>query len=275
MGRTGIRSDISIDRGTRTPPSTPVVRPEAAGSAGYRWPEVSIVRQANIDWPNNYERGADWNRFLDTLGRLNHGKGRAVSLGSMACSYVTAVEMGKMLQKRYSNAFENRAKTRQLQRRFAENYNDFVRRQERSGLEVLYAKAENRRIIEESEVLAELFPYSGYDSDDDNDLFIEASKPSFIGWGVGTFAVKGLANYSRNALGLDLTSNGQLYNEWQETIDYCRHEGLDVKFIDRNREPHLTVFYTEGLIGSVTLRAEDYPGNITLDPPTALVNINN
>lgn len=273
MGRAGTAADILFDERSKVSVTQPN-RLEAPKPAGYRWPELFIIRQTNIDWPNNQKQGEDWNEFLNALGRLNRGKGKAFALGAMACSYVTAVEMGKMLQKRYPDVYENRAKTIQMHRRFARHYNEFVSRKERAGLEAVFAKTERMRVFEESEAFTGVFSPDEIGDQAYGDIVLEVPKPGYIGWNLGTFAVKGLQKYSRNELGLDLSPNDQLYNEWQETIDYCRHEGLDTKFIDRNREPHLVVFETFGVLGSVMLKAPNNPGKIALDPPAALVNTN-
>lgn len=274
MGRPGIRSDLSKrTTSPRSPAADPssIIAEKAENRA--RWPELRIVRETNIAWPGH----EDWDRYVNVFGRLNRGIGDVASYGSMALSHVTAQEMGKMLQKKFSKPYEQRRSTIQLHRRIAENFNQFVGRQERYEIEAMNMSEEQSRAREESDDIEAIMARLDRDCDDAAyDILLERKpEPTGIIWGIGIFAVRaGLEKFSRNALGLDLTANDQLYTERQEIISFLEGEDLDTRMIDRTREPHLTVIGTYGIAGSVKLKHVDHPPRVTLDAPRALANNN-
>ena len=274
MGRSGIRSDLSRKTAnTRTPAVDPSVSANEKAENRARWPELRIVRETNIEWPG-YE---DWDRYVNVFGRHNRGIGQVASVGSMALNHATAQEMGKMLEKKYPKPYEQRRSTIQLHRRFAENFNQYVQRQERNGIEAMHVATELARLRDEADDLPAIMARLERENVDTGYDIVLETKPEISGieWGIGIFAVReGLQKFSRNALALDLTANEQLYAEREEITSYLRDEGLDTRYIDRAREPHLTVIGTYGIAGSVELKHVHHPPFVTLDPPRGLTNNN-
>lgn len=101
------------------------------GNPGYRWPEIRIARLVDPTI-EDAEHGWLTSEFQNNLGRMNRGKGVARSMGSMACTYISATEMGRMLEQKYEKVFKDRGKTVQLMRRVKRQCDQFLHDRTRS-----------------------------------------------------------------------------------------------------------------------------------------------
>jgi len=220
------------------------------------------------------------------------GKGEARSLGSMACGFVDAQAMGRMLGKKYPKAFDDRKRTMQVQRSFAKDYNQFVREQERMRIDAQNAKLDNYRQPVSSgliQISGDLALVATINSDDDflgneilfTDELLLPDDVEEMRWNQQDFTVKDTDKFGNNVIGLDLRDNDQLYQEWTETRDYLQHDGLDINLMKDKPggkfefRPHVSFFETCGPAGRVALSAFAYmPDTIPLHSPWLHVNPN-
>jgi hypothetical protein len=275
MARSGVTSERSVKR---------AAAPEERTVSPGRWPELRIVRQVNFDTHEAY----DWSRFINEVGSRNYGAGTAKCLGSMACNFVDAQSMGRMMAKKYRKASGDRKRTLQVQRSFARDFNQFVRGQERIRIDARFEK-------QTAPKLKPRFPDPMFEAATATDLWDEEDNPEGVifipdiepempadaeemRWNEGVFAVKAIDKFGHNDLGLDLSPNEQLYKEEAEIRDYLRHEGLDINHLRDGPEgrfsfqPHASFFETYGAAGSVALSyTVEMPEGLPLHPPVALV----
>lgn len=228
---------------------------ESTELATGRWPELRIIR------PVNYEatEALDWDRFLNHIGAKNYGSGIARSLGSMACDFVDAQAMGRMLAKKYRKAFQDRRRTLQVQRAFAKDFNQFVTTQEKARSDVQFAKLSSP--LSPASATIETIEFELVDSAEDITIDLSRLEDAILNlheadiqtdleeprWNEASFVVKGIERYGKRDLGVDLSLNEQLYIEWQDVRSYLIHDGLDVNLMlshpdDKNLafEPHAT-----------------------------------
>lgn len=261
------------------------------------WPELRIVRKANYE----AAEARDWNLFLNDIGNRNYGKGHAKSLGSIACVFVDAQAMGRMLSKKYDRAFEDRRRTQQVQRSFARDFNEWVRAQEKLRIDAQFEKKTaphaNCRNIGLIAVGNELVlppdPTAtahasvediSYDIELDDALLPDleimiSGNPDELRWNQASFAVRGFEKYGHNDIGLDLSTNEQLYCEWEDIRSYLIQDGLDVNHMkDKPNgnflfEPHASFFETCGPAGQSELQYKgSVPKALPLDSPHAYVS---
>lgn len=245
-----------------------------------RWPSIKIVRSANYEVPE----AEAWNVFMNHLGARNYLKGTGRSLGSLACTYVSAREFAAMIEKKYDQKLtSNRSDSLQLMRRISRNYNQFVDDEGQTGLKLLVDLSDFARTKIDSDVA--MAAQSDEEIEDQFLKWCEEDELPFdeqraateersdkLLWGIGSFVVNGLDSYGHNKIGLDLSGNEQLYKERDKTVDFFRAEGFDTGLIDRSRAPHLTVFQSFDLVSRTMLVTLDTPRKIVLNPPKALVS---
>lgn len=263
-----------------------------------RWPELRIIRKANYEAPEAEE----WNLFLSDIGSRNYGKGYAKCLGSMACVFVDAQSMGRMLAKKYSKPFEDRKRTEQVQRSLARNFNAWVRQQEKSRIDAQFdqktASRTNCRSLGliaigdelrlEHDERAETFEQEQFDDevtillDDElllDDGIVVSGATGEPRWNQGVFPVRGIEPYGHSDLGMDLSTNEQLYREYEDVRSYLKHEGLDINLLTESPrgkrlfEPHASFFETFGPAGQADLQYKyGVPQALPLGSPHAYVN---
>jgi hypothetical protein len=243
-------------------------RRNASELAPGRWPELRIIRKVDTRGVGGAELRGQWNDFINDLSDRNYGKGNGVALGSSALTLVSAQEMGRMLEKKYPKAYEDRQRTSRLHRRFGEEYNQHIRQDGRDRIDAQYDKlnAAQARTMEA-------------DFDDEDEIMITPVAPNSesLLWGAGRFFVDALRPYGKDVFGVDLSSNDLLHEEWSETVNYLSKDGLDTNLMNRHPEtgqlyhaPHLRIFETLEHINSVALTySEDVPFAIDLAAPKA------
>ena len=228
-------------------------------------PELRFCRTAAIVG----DRVDEWNNFLNKLGKYNYGKGNARSLGSMACSFVTATEMGRMLEWKYPKIMQNRSKTIQLYRRLAKHYATFVRSGGNADIEMAQVRVEHSTMEESMQYDLDMpideWEHRVLDREYDEPITEVSNR-----WNIGSFATNGFSKYSRNGLGIDMSSNEGLMDGFEKTIEFLKGEKLNTDIIDQQRRPHLVVFDTFAELGKVDLRSPIPPTSIVLEEPRAL-----
>lgn len=237
-------------------------------------PEIWIGRQSSI-YSDSYHD--DWHIYADKLGRVNRGLGYAASLGSIAVTYVSATEMGRMIQEKYPKIHDDRKKMSNIVKRIAKDLNGYVRYQS------------HETVQEESDLLTrsyEILEYAReYNYDLDNPLYrydyhelIEGGPKNLLGdfdgriWGVADITLGELGIFGRDSLGFHI--DDQIINqERNEIINYLRKDGFNVRKIDRDRKPHVATFHSFAPIPHTGLQVPaSSPDLITLDEPKAITN---
>lgn len=234
-----------------------------------RWPEIRIARRVDLDCVDGEELREQWNGFINNLAARNYGKGNGVALGSSALTLVSAQEFGRMLERKYSRAYEDRQRTVRLHRRFADGYNEFIRKDGRDRIDAQLDRFDNAHA-------RSMEPDFG----DDDEIILTAvgTNSDSLLWGAGRFFVRSLRGYGKDVFGADLNGNDLLHEEWAETVAYLRSEQLDTNLMNRHPEtgrlyhdPHIRLFETLGHVSSVALNySMDVPHAIDLAAPRAL-----
>jgi len=245
------------------------------------YPELRIIREVNFYESDN------WNDFLNEVGSQNRGKGKAIALGSMACTLVSGQEMATIMRTHYGNkVFFDRSKLLGNMRKLAANFNGFVE------LNLNQAVAARNDMLEQEIAEANfrgkeaeygeihitpwpIFEQNETESKDDDTDNTEDKYPRSV-WESGSFAVKGVDRFGRNEFGLDLSGDKRLASGNSEVINFLRHEGLPTHLVDRMRKPHLVFFepFTHLQLGHLRINNVEIPKDIVLNEPIAIVNPN-
>jgi len=100
-------------------------------------PLLYVGRQVDLRCGSRFA----WHDYLDEIGQRNFGRGKAKAYGSMAVSFVTANEMGKMLSAKLPHIFADKdaARIEQYYRQLAKAYRAFVAEQAQVVLEAYNA----------------------------------------------------------------------------------------------------------------------------------------
>lgn len=222
-------------------------------------PSLWLGRQALI---NDSVLRDDWHDYLDALGHVNRGKGHARALGSLALTFVSAKDMGRLIQEKFPKIQDNRNKLKQVVNRICKDYTNFVRVQSR---EVVHNEIE-------------LMLYRNYATTDcavpENNFYNDIDPRA---WGPTTFEFHEYDYYGKNGLGININSELLDY-ERHETLHYLKLEKFNTKLIQNdsrksgtNFKPHVVVFNTFHPIKNVSLRVPaESPELILLDKPHAL-----
>lgn len=224
--------------------------PEALGRSD--WPSVRIARTVCLADDLGCR---DWNDYLNVLGRVNYGKGNAYALGSIAMTYVSATELGKMLEKKFPKVYQDRSKTKQLLNRFQRDYNQFVRHKSQQTVD--------------NEIDSLMFDKIGLEID------VDETDPRI--WGVAELAVSSqIGIFGSKKLGkkMGLYVNEEfIEDEMVNTIEFLEHSNLDTKFIDDERLPHISLFESyQPVVHSGLKGSREKPTTITMDSPMAITS---
>jgi hypothetical protein len=221
-------------------------------------PSVWLGRQALI---NESVLRHDWHDYLDELGHVNRGKGHAHALGSMALTFVSAKDMGRLVQDKYPKIQDNRPKLKQVVNRIAKDYSNFVRVQSRD--------------VVQNEI--EEMLYNNYATKDDYTFNAEDIDIDPRAWGPTTFDFNEYGYFGKTGLGIRINSDLLDY-ERNETMQYLKLEKFNTKLIQPHPrdaqsafKPHVVVFNTFNPIEQVNLRVPARaPELILLDKPHAV-----
>lgn len=250
---------------------TTVTFPDSAGDERALWPELRVVREAEI---GPMPGVPEWDNFLSTLGRENRGKGKAYSLGSIAVTLVSAQELGQMLQAKEPATFRNRRRTLQAFRSMQIRIDSRVDRNEELGLRASrdhFDMVDELRSAQQDEPEALFLDLEeAVCSSDDAPVTVPAESL----WTGGYFTCNDLNKYSRDGLGVDLSANRALREERSELIDMFQGMGLDTGKMDSKWQPHIVVLETFSNIGKTVLTAPEHPSCIYLERPKAMINDN-
>lgn len=225
-----------------------------------------------------------WNELLNDIGRRNHAKGTARSLGSLAITYVPATHMNDMVRERYSRDYHHDQKKQKLFRKVKSGLDHYIR--EASGQ--AYTKKFDEVVSEYEANLARQRKLVGSVASGellDDYEYDEPGQPLATGVGLSPeehlrimehpFApvamnVKGLDIFAGGRkYALDLSSNEAIYEVRNGLTGYLRSEGFSTDQLRRDWEAHATVFdLHDHMKGAPLTRQTDVPAELKFDAPT-------
>lgn len=212
-------------------------------------PSLIIARQVNIE---DRATLGPLRNYLDELGRENFGAARVKTAGSLAVSFVTAKEMGRMLGSRYSDMFAGGGKPRrilQTLRSLASEYHDFVRTNQTATIRINeMMDADGDETTTRREWMTTTFDI--------------AKQPTY-----------GERNKNGVALEFEPDSAAALAEETETTRRFLRDSKLDTRLIDK-RQPHIEVLDAFYPIADVALKGALTPLDVSLTAPQAIISEN-
>ncbi len=247
---------------------------QATNRESKRWPDVRLIRAIN----RTTKESANLSEYVDDLGERNYGLGHGRALGSMALTLVDAQTMGRMFDYKYRNWGTDRQQAKKTVKSFSKYFNQFVRRQEKLRID-----AQNERMdtlqgcvrgdcdSKQDELLLQL----------DEDFLMQYPKLDNLHemrWNMSSFSLKrNLNRFGTFGMGLDLTGNEQLHQEFDDTVVFLREEGLNTQFVTHNRQggrcifmPHIVVFDCFDAAENVELLSKiPIPDDVSLLAPSA------
>lgn len=236
-----------------TPFDVQALMPDAPLDEG-AWPELRIVRQASIEVT---PLASQWRLSLDQLGHVNYGKGVALALGSVHVTYVSAIEMGRMLEAKFPKVYQNRRKTRQLHGKVADHFMTYTRQKTQDHVDSIFGRIELNNA--ENIDAAKQF-------DDAVSEEVDTRK-----WAVGAFVLDEWMHPESRILGMGFDTQDELmHEEMADCLTFLQDEGLDTRFVDRNRQHHIRVFEALQPVATSQLHIPEFPVQIDLLPPKAL-----
>lgn len=212
------------------------------------WPQSRIGRFCNLEDRNiNY-----WNSYLNNLGRLNRGKGSAMAIGSVHMTYVNANEIGKMLSIKYSKVYESSHKAFNLHRKLAKSF-------------INYAQSKQNGDMVQT-------PFGPIDLSDDQEC---SAKINTEYWNYANVRRSDMDAVGKGATSLAIFpyDHDVFEQELEDVAHFLKNEGLNTKYIDRARQPHLVIFKGIQSISSIRMLVPDnQPTELPLDPPVILTS---
>lgn len=212
-------------------------------------PEMRIRRLADIS--SNVET-SQWHTSLAEFGILNSGIGNVKSLGSIAITYISANEFGRMISTKYPDMYSSRRKTEQYMRRLCGEYRDFVRNCGKDIIETSFGPID--------------FGVSDYREEITSEHVLSDERL----WSFGRFATNRLTVFGSDRYAFDMTNEEVQYEELQKTLDFVKSHNLNINLVDRNRALHAT-FMTSNI--NMNFREpklpEEWPVNMLFHPPAA------
>ena len=259
------------------------------GGAGQRRvpsSELTIARLYNEQTP---EAQDGWQPLLDDLAARNRRKGKTVAVGTIACEFAGPEVMGQMLAKKFPSAWSDAKKRLRIQRSFADNFNNFVRQQDKANLDMLFERGTGVR-LEPNPLITNgddiVLPIRDFDYEphadtglllfDESEIIFESGGDRM--WNEGLFAVGAIDKSGPHTVAVNLDQNEQLHREFSEIRGFMKEDKLDTNLLrgDFGRfifRPHADIFETFDEAGVAILTFNlDIPGALPLHAPKAVVN---
>nr|ALS92478.1 MetaGeneMark_Unknown Function [uncultured bacterium] len=264
------------------------LQPEGTGA----WPEIRLVRQADIRAEDNSEL----RDYLDELGQTAYGVGTAKSLGSLSIVYVNATDLGKMFERKSDQYNPTRRRALAARHALADDFNDFSRQEfgkdyrrqtvdHMTAHQLLDHAVGGFSFSNEVEVDQSVYtrpPVKGFKSvaetnrpvSDYIDAAVDpAAIPQTTYFGDATFDITGVRVFGKDGLGLDLSGNDQLYDEGSRVRDFLKDARLDTSILPQEFTPHVTIFLAEEhQTGRTIPLPPGLPDVAVFMPPKAIVN---
>lgn len=238
-------------------------------------PEIRIVRQCFVpETIRPRSEAGQLSVFLNEQGRNGYGDGITYAMGSMAVSYVTAQEFGKMLSEKYPDDYGrgNTAKTRRLVNSVGKELTAFIRHEDTMVTKLLGDLDDQDLCHQGAE---DQYGFGGLDLDCQFDLDTTRLARNKL-WQTAQFAIRSIEPYNGEYLGFDLVDpeNEALRSERAYIIEQFlrKDQKLDTRHIKPDFDPHAVFFRGFRPIGQLALRHVDPPGVIELSKPAAVVN---
>ncbi len=195
--------------------------------------EMRILRFMGL---HNTVHRTQWDEFLDYFGRLNHANGTTRSIGSLACTLVSAQEMQKMMAEKYPKIIHQPKKWNGLLKRIGRDFNEFSRNMAWLG-------------------------------DQDYNTKNNADSRS---WHAADFNANHFDSFGATVFGIDLSFEPVLHNEQSQVRSYLRSEGFNTNHIDIARRHHVGFFRSFRRLENTNLRMPiEWPSYVLLDEPRA------
>lgn len=280
MGQRGNRAEAEfVDGVQRKRPPSRRGQPEERPAASHI--DLRVVSMVEIDTNPDFDA---WNELLNDIGRRNHAKGTARSLGSLAITYIPAKLMNDMVRDKYSRDYHNDQKKQKLFRKIKSGLDHYIR--EANGL--AYDKKFDEVVGEHEASLArqrELVGSVAAGGLLDVSDYHEPSQPSFANVGLSpeehlrilehpfapvTMKVTKLDTFAGGRkYALDLSTNQPIYEVRNGLIGYLGSEGFQTDHLRRDWEAHATVFDLHDHMKGMPLnRQTEVPDELKFDAPT-------
>ncbi|HET8709581.1 MAG TPA: hypothetical protein VFL85_04880 [Candidatus Saccharimonadales bacterium] len=200
----------------------------AVRPGGYLWPELRVGRQATI------EGAEDWNHYINLLGRKNRRRGDAVTIGQMACNYVTDTEMRHMIMAKYEHLAGDRSEASRIYRGIRQRVAGLIADRR---MEIGSFRLDPGDLDEHFELLGKTQPHHARE-------FGRCALYQACELKIRDISTGGVLGYDGNKFGLDLSDNDFLWQEHHDILAYLRQdEKLDTnQFARSDWSPHATIF---------------------------------
>jgi hypothetical protein len=245
-------------------------------------PETRIVRSVDITAPGYT---GEWNNFLNEAGQLLYGDGNVKALGSMAVTYVSANEIGRMLSDRYPDAYSGGCspKTRRQIIMFERKIGKYIADQERTVTQMM-KKIEGAEVPRQAKSCDDAFFDDEHEDElgkdehdkDEHSKFHQGLAQNKL-WHAGVFAVRGVEPYGRTRLGFDLTDpeNEALRIERRQLVEdlFKKELKLNTRLVDPYFDPHVSFFVGNQPVAQMIIPNLDSPLEIVLQAPKAIANL--
>lgn len=237
--------------------------------------DLRVISLVEIDTgPDLFE----WNDLLIDIGRSNHAKGTARSLGSIAITYIPSKPLNNMLRERHSRDYHDPQKKIKLFRKINAGLKEYIR--EASGTEyekrVQQLTAENEARQERQRVMVGGGSIAGaagmnwYEAEEDEVTLHDRLKAVEHPFGPYTMKVRSIDTYANGKkYGLDLSLNDAIHDVRNGLIWHLsKEEGLDVSMLRRDWDAHATIFDIHEHMGGVAIaRHAEIPDELKFDAP--------
>lgn len=250
----------SSSRDSREPNSSPKISGQeraASQPGGLNWPELRVGRQADFTSPN------EWDLFLNHLGRKNRKYGDALTLGAVACHYVTDKEIRGMILKQRPKLKEDLKEARKFYYEVSDSIGGFIKNMGVSynqiDLDLNYGEAYDMkgRVNFNNPKSAKDLPYT------EATMKLRETGEAFTG-------------YDGSKIGIDLSQNRGLSEERKEILGHLASSlKFDTSEVRQDWEAHAVIFllkphFTVDQISTISFphsKEAPTPNTILLDPP--------
>lgn len=235
-------------------------------------PEIRFVRQIDFKKTVDFET---WTDYLNYHGEAMHGHGITYALGSMAVTYFSAQEMGKMLSDKYRDAYTSGdpIRLRKLVLNIDRSFTVY-KREVSSSTDKLLGNLDDTELSIKAAKDQE-FRNSGLG--DKIDLSLTRLANTKL-WRAGTFVVRGAEPYKAGydlGLNLDHPDNDAMREERKAILqDFLGIKcDLPTRHASPNFDPHAVFFRSFSPVSRLYIPQLENPEEISLGAPAAIVNL--
>lgn len=260
------RSRIQSQRHSRVPnaSSTETGAERAANQpGGLNWPELRIGRQASLDTnigSRAYSETNDsWNVYLNELARRNRKFGEVLTLGAVACHYITDKDMRNMILRQRPKYKEDLKSARKYYYEISDNLRGFLKAM---GVEYDQLDINTNQSGNYSEAASDsLYVPKSSTGLLHNDALMKLRD--------GNYALTG---YDSNKIGIDLSKNTGLYDERREILSHLKSDlKFDISDVRLDWEPHAVIFVAKPHLTNEQLSTINFPHEKDVQLPRSMI----